>query len=78
MTPNDYITNGASQADVLAMFYSVPLAPIYRATPHLVLRADGRIHGNFPDTRTVFVFTPDNTDLWREAYQANVALFPLP
>lgn len=74
----DYITNGASQADVLAMFYSVPLAPIYRSTPQLVFRADGRIHGHFAATQTVFVFTPDNIDLWREAYQANVTLFPLP
>jgi hypothetical protein len=73
----DYISNGASQADVLAMFYSVPLAEIYREKPHLVFRADGRIHGHFAATQTVFVFTPSDYETWQQAYAANVELFLL-
>lgn len=74
--PTDY-TGGVSYDDLLSMFYSIPLAPIYREAPHTCIRPDGRVHGVFPDTATVFVITPDDLEIWREAYLANVTLFPL-
>ena len=72
----DYVTNGASLDALLAMFYSVPLAPIYRENRHMTIRPDGRVHGVFPDAQTVFLITPDDLTVWRDAYDANLALFP--
>lgn len=72
----DYVTNGASLDALLAMFYSVPLAPIYRENRHMVIRPDGRVHGVFPDAQTVFVITPDDLTVWQDAYNANLTLFP--
>ena len=72
----DYVTNGASLDALLAMFYAVPLAPIYRENRRLTIRPDGRIHGVFPDAQTVFLITPDDLTVWRDAYDANLALFP--
>ncbi|AUR98430.1 hypothetical protein NVP1250O_92 [Vibrio phage 1.250.O._10N.261.55.E11] len=72
----DYVTNGASLDALLAMFYSVPLAPIYRENRHMVIRPDGRVHGIFGDTKTMFVITPDDLSVWEAAYDANIALFP--
>lgn len=72
----DYVTNGASLDALLAMFYSVPLAPIYRENRHMVIRPDGRVHGVFPDTQTVFLITLDDPSIWGQAYDANIALFP--
>jgi len=76
LTVSDYVTNGASLDALLAMFYSVPLAPIYRENRHMVIRPDGRVHGIFGDTKTMFVITPDDLSVWQEAYDANLALFP--
>lgn len=76
MTVSDYVTNGASLDALLAMFYSVPLAPIYRENRHMVLRTDGRVHGVFPDTGVTFLITPDDLSIWEQAYDANVSLFP--
>ena len=72
----DYVTNGASRDALLAMFYSVPLAPIYRENRHMTIRPDGRVHGVFPDAQAVFVITPDDPTVWQDAYDANLALFP--
>lgn len=72
----DYVTNGTSHAGVLCMFYSVPLAPIYRENRHMVFRNDGRVHGVFQATQTIFHITPDDLSVWQEAYDANLALFP--
>ena len=73
----DYVTGGQSIDTVLAMFYCFPLAPIYRERAQLTIRPDGRIHGVFPDARTVFVIEPDDVTVWQAAYDANLALFPL-
>lgn len=73
---SDYVTNGASRDALLAMFYSVPLAPIYRDKRHMVIRPDGRVHGVFPDAQTMFLITPDDLTVWEQAYDANVLMFP--
>ena len=73
----DYVTGGQSIDTVLAMFYCFPLAPIYREKPHMVIRPDGRVHGIFGDTKTMFIITPDDVTVWQAAYDANLALFPL-
>lgn len=76
MTHGDYISHGATQDDVLAMFYEFPLAPIYREKRHLVFRDDGKVHGVFQATQTIFHVTPQDPELWQLAYDANLALFP--
>ena len=76
LTASDYVTNGASLDALLAMFFSIPLAPIYLENRHMVIRPDGRVHGIFGDTKTMFLITPDDLSIWEQAYDANIALFP--